>query len=410
MVLRYNLIPKLVFVPSSTYLSEPIFNTLKEGSDTKKELLLYFNLPEINKVNKDRINSKFMISLVDLEVLFSYLSFTILKRTLSFIRFISDLRKYKKRIYSWLDQENPEAILTTGETISTLICLKWARDKKKIGIVIQPSFVSLNPFQNREFKYDVQNLITIFLSGCRINSNNKLFGTSYIENFVFYFNKSLDLYYERINHSRRFLIPHLQFQNYFNCFKSFEKRPIEYGNILLCVQNYEKLTDLVYPSDAKDINKVYIDILRAFPESHFIIKIHPRQPEDEKFYKCLFQDNGVSNLEFVIHEPLLNLFKTSSLHIASGSFTTLEAILSGVPSINIRPDVIPLGNYLNGKVESNAYTSSEAIDLIRLSMSVSYYNKFIERRKEFINESFCNLEETTPRYILDVINNLILST
>ena len=126
MVSPCNVFSKLVFVPSSAYLSEPIYNTLKEGSDTKKELLVYCNLPEINKQNKNRLNSNFKIKVNDLEVLNNYFSFTIFKKALTFFHFVLDLRKYKKRIYSWLNQENPDAILTTAETISTLICLDWA--------------------------------------------------------------------------------------------------------------------------------------------------------------------------------------------------------------------------------------------------------------------------------------------
>jgi len=408
MVSPCNVFSKLVFVPSSAYLSEPIYNTLKEGSDTKKELLVYCNLPEINKQNKNRLNSNFKIKVNDLEVLNNYFSFTIFKKALTFFHFVLDLRKYKKRIYSWLNQENPDAILTTAETISTLICLDWARSKKKLGVVIQPSFISIDEFQKRKLKYDIQNLIFVFLSGCRINSNNKLFGTSFTENFVFYFSKSLEIYYERIKHSRRSLIPNLQFQNYYNFFKSFEKRRFKLANILLCVQNYEKLPNLVSSSDASDINKVYIDIIKAFPEIHFIVKIHPRQIEDEKFYKSHFLDNELSNFEFVIHEPLINLFKKSSLHISSGSFTILEAILCGVPSINIKPNVISLGIYLKGKAERNANTADEAINLIRQSMDASHYSEFLVHRKEFIDESFHGLDENIPRYVLDNINNLII--
>jgi len=408
MVLPYKISTKLVFVPSSSYLSEPIYNALKEDIRPHKELLLYFNLPEINKQNKNRINHDSIIDLNDLEVMINYFSYPITKKAITFFRFVLDLRKYKQRIYSWLDQENPDVILTTAETISTLICLDWARKKNKLGIVIQPSFISIDEFQNRKLKYDLQNLLFVSLSGCRINSANILFGTSFNENFVFYFSKSIDIYYEKIKHYRRILIPNIQFQNYYTFFKSFEQQYREFGSILLCVQNFEKLPKLVSCSDAKDINKVYIDIIKAFPENHFIVKIHPRQIEDEEFYKNLFLDNGLLNFKFVTHEPLINLFKKSSLHISSGSYTILEAILSGVPSINIRPDVISLGVYLKGNVERNAYSTKDAIELIKQSMDSSYYNEFIERRKKFITESFHNMEEAIPRYILDTINDLMI--
>ena len=69
MVSPCNVFTKLVFVPSSAYLSEPIYNTLKEGSDIKKEFLVYCKLPEINKQNKNRQHSNFMINLDDLEVM-----------------------------------------------------------------------------------------------------------------------------------------------------------------------------------------------------------------------------------------------------------------------------------------------------------------------------------------------------
>ena len=132
---------KIFFTPSSQYISDPIYNEVSQNVKETEEFS-YFKLFEFGKKNiNDQLSETFAIKNNDLKILARYLSFSKIKRIRYFNTFAKELRLYKKRMWEVLDKESPDAIITTAETLSTLICLDWAQKRKKAGIIVQPSFI-----------------------------------------------------------------------------------------------------------------------------------------------------------------------------------------------------------------------------------------------------------------------------
>lgn len=418
MDLHYNKTYRFLFVPSYYYLSYPIFYDLKEA--LKGNGNLYFlNLPEfsendgINGLSEENIDNIISIPTVDLFILIDYLRYGIIKKLLYSIKYFKAVKIYKNRIWEFLDSFSPDVIITPGETLSTLQCLFWASKNAKPSAIIQPTFISYcnrktAAYFFRHLKYTLINNFARLLSNTIVSSENVLFGTSFKNSHVLIFSKKLIKYYAFNNHINVSLIPNLNFKKYLRIeIKISLHENLKKKTALLCVHNFLLLPHLMSMNYAEKLNSIYREIIIRNPDIYFLIKIHPRQPSDYEFYSEFFTKTHASNYSIIKDRDIVTLFEESFVHIATSSYTSFEAILCGIPTINILPEALPLNDFLDGEIEYIAINAEDCNVLIENCFSKSFINEFKTRRIKYIENNFCEFDNLETLNLSKIIHAII---
>lgn len=407
----------ILFIPSYKYLSISIFKKLNTGFFEENGFdLLFFDLPDILD-EKDFLeelkcqgNRIINFKSIHLNYISNFSRFNYIKKIRSLFIYFKAVRKFKQNIFSSLDELSPLAIVTTGETLTTLQCLQWAHHNNKKIIIIQPCYVTLpklNLHQQiyRYLKYSIINIISKILSKSIISSENKLFGTTFTESNIIIFDSSLDKYYSnKKNKIHKFSIQNLQKYISKPDMLTYEYKKNQ-GNVLICIQNYCELSHIMSIEKATLLNKSYFDIINDNPKFNFLVKIHPRQSKDFDFYSNYFKKIKHNNYSIYKDIELEKLFDLSFVHISTQSFTAVEAILNGIPSINLSPKYLINNEFHKGDLEYQANNAEECSRMINYCLRDGFYEDFYLKQQKYIetNTQKFHVDSDLQKIILNII-------
>ena len=396
------------FVPTTDYISKPIYYELK-SSLNDGEVLEYIQLLEIGNKNNLKKSNEAFIKIDDLEILDQYFKLSFLKKIKFLKSFVSKLKIYRNRVWKYLDKNSPKSIITTGETITTMICLDWARQRNKVQIVIQPSFIlSYKTYSMNELIKFIKNKMLNFcfklISGVNLSSNGNLFGTTIKNNNILLFEKNIKNSYSSSN--KVHIIKNPIFFKYLKIFNSINyKKNLNKLNVLICIQNFLELEMLVQKKEAEELNKIYYDLIKKYRDFNFIIKIHPNQKQDYDFYKEYFRNIKSNNFVIVKDSDFIDVISRSFLHLSSCSYTSFEAVMAGIPTINLKPNIIQTDFFKNEEIQNNTYSFDDLLKKIKIIQTKDYYSRFLSERKLLLNNYFNLNDNFNRREVFDLINS-----
>ena len=396
------------FVPTTDYISKPIYYELK-SSLNDGEVLEYIQLLEIGNKNNLKKSNEAFIKIDDLEILDQYFKLSFLKKIKFLKTFVSKLKIYRNRVWKYLDKNSPKSIITTGETITTMICLDWARQRNKVQIVIQPSFIlSYKTYSMNELIKFIKNKMLNFcfklISGVNLSSNGNLFGTTIKNNNILLFEKNIKNSYTSSN--KVHIIKNPIFFKYLKIFNSINyKKNLNKLNVLICIQNFLELEMLVQKKEAEELNKIYYDLIKKYRDFNFIIKIHPNQKQDYDFYKEYFRNIKSNNFVIVKDLDFIDVISQSFLHLSSCSYTSFEAVMAGIPTINLKPNIIQTDFFKNEEIQNNTYSFDDLLKKIKIIQTKDYYRRFLSERKLLLNNYFNLNDNFNRREVFDLINS-----
>jgi hypothetical protein len=168
-------------------------------------------------------------------------------------------------------------------------------------------------------------------------------------------------------------------------------------NALLCPSMF---SGVIGKKNEIKIQKMYQDIVKQNPNVHFIIKIHPRETEEQ--YMELFKDCG-NNYCIMKHADLPTLFRMVDVQISLASYSSFEAIVAGVP-------VILLGNHMlnfpfdqfNHEAIWKPRNMLQFNAVLNVCLSKKYTRKFKKLKVDYLRTKLVYLGDSAEHIVCEI--------
>jgi len=384
---------KILFIPTYTYLSSPIFNNLLPK--LKEFETIYLDVEDQYQCEKtsSQFKSKFS-KFIDFSM--NADSTTFIAKIVKFFKMI----RYKNRLKELIKEELPSAIITTADLTFSIRIIKVYFPNIPVYVIQSALFVNKDiprkTFQNISY--------ILFNKVMRIPvvSRQNYFGQEFDDVFLLlwgdFFHKMLP------NNKNIHIIGDITFDNFPIEKDVEEKRRLIKGTkfdldikvIVICTSVLDNFTT----KEVIDrLHKIYTDLITKRKDLFFIIKPHPRN--DTKELRDIFESLQVDNC-IVLNTNLHQMFKYTDVHISTFSRTAIEAVASNIPVISVNPDneihlQDVLNNELNEKVTDLQEMDSKIDDIIKNR------NKYLALGKKYIEDKLYRLDGNAAQRATNII-------
>jgi hypothetical protein len=309
---------------------------------------------------------------------------------------------YKKSIIEELNFLNPLCIISTSDlSLSDRISAEWCEKNKLPFIILQSAFIDPLLDLSTNFIYKIKRLIVNSLLRIPYYRKQQVYGNEISWGYLFLWSET---FVTNRTRKRTFFLGNPLFDQLFNKFSSNRTRK---NRVIICTQ---KIEDVWGEEKVNKINNIYMDVIRAKPDTHFYLKIHPR--EDIEKYKKILAEFDLQNTTLTKDDNLFDLFDKSDIQISVISYTGVQAAALGLPIIFLQPEWLDsvTDPKLGGDISIFATDSKKLIDAINLALSEAYLLKFFEKRKIFFEKFFTFLDnqsgQRVAEKIVEIIENL----
>lgn len=347
-----GIVKKILFIPTYTYLSSPIFNNLLP--ELKEFETIYLDVEDQYQCEKTSSPFKSQFS-KSFELSMNVNSKTSMAKVMKFFKMI----RYKNRLKKLIKAELPSAIITTGDLTFSIRVIKAYFPNIPI-FVIQPALF-VNKGIPRKYSQIMVYILFNKILRIPIARRQNYFGQEYDDVFLLlwgeYFKQMI-----RTNTNIR-VIGDITFDNF------PVKKDVEAKRKLLIRYAYDVvdtkivtictsvLEGMVNQKTLDKLYEIYKNLILEHKDLFFIIKPHPRNNGEvlRNIFESLQADNCVI-LDTNLHE----LFKYTDIHISSFSRTAIEAIASEIPVISVNPNnEIHLQDFLNNQLNEKVTSCQE---------------------------------------------------
>ena len=389
----------ILFIPTYTYLSSPIFSNLlpmlqdynniyldieEQYMCDKTSIEFQSQFNEINKINLD-MNATTFISKI--------------KKFFKIKRFIKELKLFIKNI-------KPSIIITTSDmTLSVRVIKKYFPN---IPIVVIQSGTTGNKNIPRRLVQKIQYILFNKILQIPIISNQNYFGNESNDIIVLlwgeYFKNLL------VSSNNKYIIGNIVY-DYFPIKKNIDIRKqilldnyFDINTKIVALCTTPLMLGFLKKEFSFDVNRLYKEIIINRPDILFIIKPHPRnKTKDLREY---FTSLNLNNI-IIYDKDLFYLFQFIDLHIASFSGTSLEALASNIPIISVNPNnEIPLQDILNNELDEKVINLNELIEKVDKLLLDS--SEFFKLKDEFVSKKLYKLDGKATQRAVDIIKEKIL--
>lgn len=403
---------KILYIIRYDYLSSPIFNSLAVilGGEYK-HIVAYFNDAFIQQ-NNINILSSIEGPLFD-EILIKdfdeihYANSLLRKRggPRNYFRIVQLLKRYKSKINCILSQTAPDIIVgTTDLSFVSNIVSNYAIEKGIPFVLIQPSFL-LSPPRNTMKKLRARILYYIFKSilGTPLFNRQEQWGDESSNSIKLIWGEKFN---GLIKSQNVYIVGNPAIRNYRNIdYTNGKKTKARLGIknetpvITICTEGFGGMIN------EQQVNDIYKETILNTPEYHFIIKVHPR--DEISFYEKYFGGKGSNNISVLNEMPLLDIYSFTDVQISVNSYSSLEAILCGIPVILVKRELMNQVNYFDDSVILNANDSFSLSQNLHKCISNEYKNEFLINKEKFISKIFDGMNpEQSDKKIRNVFNGL----
>lgn len=388
---------KILFIPTYTYLSSPIFSNLLP--ELKEFETIYLDVEDQYQCEKtsSQFKSQFGKS-IDLHMNANGTNF--IAKVMKFFMMI----RYKNRLKKIIKEESPAAIITTGDLTFSIRVIKTYFPDIPI-FVIQPALFVNNGIPQ---KYSQKIAYIMFNKVLRIPiiSRQNYFGQEYEDVFLLLWGEYFQKMIKTKTNIR--IVGDITFDSF-----PIQKN-IEAKKNLLTKHGYDEnikviticttvLENLVEKSIVDNLYKIYKKLILEHTDLFFIIKLHPRN--NGEALRNIFESLEVTNcviLDINLHE----IFQYTDIHISSFSRTAIEAVASNIPVISMNPNNEIhlqdfLNNQLNEKVTNYQEMNAKIEDILKNK------DDYLLKGRQYIQSRLYKLDGNAAKRTSDIIGSEI---
>lgn len=383
---------RILFIPTYTYLSSPIFSNLLSKLD--KFETIYLDVEDQYHCERTSYQFKNQFS-TSIKLPLNTNNGTFLAKVMKFL----SMMKYKNRLKEIINIESPSAIVTTGDLAFNIrIVKKYFPD---IPVFVIQAGVSSNKGISR--KYTQKIIYVLFNKVFKIPLVNKqnYFGNEYEDTFLLLWG---EYFKDMINNNRNtHIVGDISFDNF------PIKKNIEEKKSFLTKYHYARMANIVVICTTvkkiavvevlDNMYEIYKNLIIKRKDLFFIIKPHPRNDTEE--LRDIFESLQVDNCA-VLNTNLHELFKYTDIHISSFSGTALEAIASNIPVISVNPDnEINLQDFLNNELNEKVTNTQEMFD--KIDDIIKNRDNYLALGKQYIENKLYKLDGNATQRAADII-------
>ncbi|OLS25562.1 MAG: hypothetical protein HeimC2_18180 [Candidatus Heimdallarchaeota archaeon LC_2] len=393
----------IVYISSYTHLSIPQYQQVLPHLSNYENLYFDVKDPVTLAYGVNRVSSKSLL----VEIFDEYLEIDAIpvkkrQRSFNLIHFVKNLiqiRKYRKTIFSTLNELKPCAIISCSDnSLSDRISIEWCLKKMIPFIIIQPSF--LGGF--KEYRIPIIDKLKYFVFNqiLRVPLVSKTYNFGEVN-----YKTHLILWHEAFasNPTR----PNLYFTGNPQLDSLFKKQSTEIrknGNIIICTQGIDEIWGM---DRFMEIIEIYKQAITSNPNHHFYIKVHPREIISK--YMLLIPSSDFPNVTITQDMDLSALFEISDLQISVLSYTTIQAAAMGLPVVMINPNWldIELKDYIGvplGIIVSEKHEIKKAIEQ---GLDPAYLQDYHQKRINFFNDNYFSSDGKSSNRAATMINRII---
>lgn len=380
---------RILYIPSSYYLSNPIFLAIAKAA--KKHTNIYFDTRDGFNVNCENKDAEDIVN--------TFNCLLINGNTFSIgIKNIFNFQEHKRKLRAKLKYLNPDVILVTTDMgkYANRVINKWAKENNIPFIIIQPSFLegSLLSIKNM-LRNKLGYLLFNKLLSIPLFRRQKMYGCEKSSNYLFLWGQDFKKMYEGTCIEKNIrLVGNPVFDDLAPRINtSVFKTPVA----LLCPSMFK---GVINKENEVKIQKMYQDIVKQNPQVHFIVKVHPRETEEQ--YEELLKDCG-SNYFITKTANIYELFRLVDVQISLVSYSSFEAIVAGVP-------VILLGNHMLkfpfDQFNHKAIFSIDSIEefnwALDICLSKEYIKKFKKLRTDYLSTKLKYLGSSAKHVVKEI--------
>jgi len=387
-----NKMKKILFIPTYTYLSTPIFSNLLNKLNGYDNLYLdveeQFNAPMSDMDFKNRF-----ARVIKIRLQASNNAMVKLFRMYSFI----------KQLKKTIKEESPSMVVTTSDLSLSVRVIK--RYYSSLPIVVLQSAMIANTGLEPIFKQKILSIFFTYLPP--LLSRQNYFGNEYNDNIILLWGEYFKTMIQ--TKSRIEIIGDITFDNF------PIKRDKYLKNKLLKEHSLDKDTqiiDICTSAFSGVINKtieenlynIYKELIITRKKLFFIIKTHPREEQNRLTF---FIDKYKPKNTTITKESLHELFKYTDIHISSFSRTALEALASNIPILSINPNnEIELEDFFKNELNEKV-TSIEEM-LFKIDNLLESTDEFMLLREKYIKKMLYRLDgKATDRAVAIIKEELL---
>lgn len=388
---------KILFIPTYTYLSSPIFNNLLPK--LKEFETIYLDVEDQYQCEKTSWQFKSQFS-KSIEFYMNANGTTHIAKLMKFFKMI----RYKNRLKKLIMLEAPSAIITTSDLTFSIRIIKACFPTIPV-FVIQPALF-LNKGIPRKYSQMMAYILFNKILRIPIVSRQNYFGQEYDDVFLLlwgeYFKRMI-----RTNTNIR-IVGDITFDN-FPIQKNVEaKKNLLIGHgydentkvITICTSVLENIVDKTV---VDNLYKIYKNLILEHTDLFFIIKPHPRNNGEE--LRNIFESLDVRNcvvLDINLHE----IFQYTDIHISSFSRTAIDAVASNIPVISVNPNNEIhlqdfLGNQLHEKVTNYQEMHTKIQDILKNT------DDYLSLGRNYIQHRLYKLDGHAAKRASDIIQSVI---
>jgi len=321
----------ILYIPGSYYLSNKIFLVIAKAA--KKHTNIYFDTkdPSFSSSNSINNDAEAIINTFDRVFCDTY-PFTITK--IKDIKNLFNAQQYKKALYKNLEYLNPDIIIVStdmGGNINRMIN-NWAEKNNVPFIVIQTAFLSSAKYNTKDaMRNKLGYLLFNKILDIPLFRRQEMYGCEKKSNYLFLWGQDFKKMYKRTCIEKNIrLVGNPIFDN---IQKRINTTIFDKKIALLCPSMF---SGVISKSNEIKIRNMYQDVIKQNPNVHFIVKVHPRETMEQ--YDELLKNCG-DNFWITKNADLYDLLSIADVQISLASYTSFEALVTGVP-------VILLGNHM----------------------------------------------------------------
>ena len=387
----------LMYVPGCYYLSNKIFLAIAKAA--KKHTNIYFdtNDPSFSSSNSINPDIESIVNVFD-GIEQEIQPFTA-KKSLD-VQNLFYAQQYKKRLHKRLEFLKPDAIIVStdmGGHINRMIN-NWAEKNNVPFIVIQTAFFEGHRYSTKDaMKNRFGYLLFNKILDIPLFRRQEIYGCEKKSNYLFLWGNDFKKMYKGscIEKNIR-LVGNPVFDN----MKSKVDKSLRLRKKFTALLCPSMFSGVISKENEIKIQKMYQDIIKQNPNVHFIVKVHPRETEEQ--YIELLKKCG-KNYHITKHGDLYTLFRFVDVQISLASYSSFEAIVAGVPVILLgaRMLQIPFDQF-----EHQAIFNVDGIEEFNWALdrclSKRYIRKFRKLRIDYLSTKLKYLGSSAEHFVKEI--------
>jgi len=386
---------KILFIPTYTYLSTPVFSNILPALKAYETLYLDIEDQYNSAKTPESFKEKFHKSI---KLHMNAEGRTFIAKVTKFFKMVWYMNRLKKLI----KKETPKAIVTTGDLTFSMRIVKAYFPEIPVFLV-QSAF-----FPNKGMPTGISQVVayTFFNTFMRVPivSRQNYFGQEFNDvNLLLwgdYFANML------ANSNNCHIVGDVTLDNFPIDKDKEEKKKLlrntKYSTdtpiITICTSVLE---GFVEKEIIEYTHVMYQNLILERQDIYFIVKLHPRN--NGQIMRQVFESLNVDNV-LITDTNLHELFSYTDIHISSFSRTAVDAIASNIPIVVVNPDNdIMIEDFFQNSLNEKVINSKELNE--KIQDILENRDEYLELKEKYIANKLHRLDGKASQRVAEIIGD-----